>query len=330
MNQRLVVCALLAGCAAVKPPAYSERCNDPGAMCTFSYDFEPSGVARNVFAPPDGKDRFLVVNEDALIFSWSLAPEMAWDHDHVEFARSLGGVVNKVESAASAVCDGVPVLLVAANFMPGRTGREPERERIVALVGSLDASPRVLEQASRIVQEISVLEGAKAPKVEGLALSTDCRTLYVGLRSVLLASGADALREEVFPITLDVDWRGTREEATLGKALVLETALTCSGKDEGISSLEVLADGTLLATTSYENELVAKQAPTDIAQGDLYGSLWRQSPNGTVERLACFPGHKPEALAVNEDGTVARVIAEDDEYAGRPIQAFAVKIPLKK
>ena len=78
------------------------------------------------------------------------------------------------------------------------------------------------------------------------------------------------------------------------------------------------------------------EGPAFDREGNLYvveirgGRTSRIRPNGAVERLACFPGHKPEAGAVDADETVVRVIAEDDEYGGRPIQAFAVKVPLTK
>lgn len=319
--------ALAAACATPRPAAYHEGCTDPSNPCTLSYDFEPSGVALDVFAPPGAPPRFLVANEDGALFRWKLGPGDAWDHDNVELVRSLSEVVWKVESAASRVCGGVPVLLVAANFMPGREGPSPLRERVVAIVGRVDAAPRVLARTSAVLGELADLEHADRVKVEGLALSADCRTLFVGLRSVQ-KGGADALREKIYPVSLDVDWLGEREEATAGAPMVLVTPDTCSGHDEGISSLEVLEDGTLLALTSHETERVGKTKPTDVPQGELAGSLWRRRPDGAVDRLACFPGHKPEALAVMPDGRSVRVIAEDDEYGGRPIRAWAVRVDL--
>jgi hypothetical protein len=330
MSVRRPAAALLVLAACITPRAapYHEACADPANPCTFSYDFEPSGVALDVFAPPEARPRFIVANEDAALFRWSLAPADIWDHDNVELVRGLSDVIWKVESAASRVCGGVPVLLVAANFMPGRSGPSPRRERVVAITGRLDAPPRVLEKTSAVVRQLGALEGADRAKVEGLALSADCRTLYVGLRSVQLKGGGDALREEIYPVSLDIDWAGTGEEASSGAPIVLETPNTCSGRDEGISSLEVLADGTLVVLTSHEVERVAKKAATDVAQGELAGSLWRRRPDGRTQRLACFPGHKPEAVAVMPDERSVRVIAEDDEYGGRPIRAWAVRVDL--
>lgn len=328
MDGRLLVCCFVVACATPKPPEYSERCTDAARPCAFSYDFEPSGAALDVFADPRDAPAWLVVNEDGLLFSWGVAPARAWDHAHVEFARSVADVLTKVESAASAVCDGTPVALVASNFMPGRSGRSPRRERIIALVGQLEAPARVLEKTSAVIAAIAAREGVEASKVEGLALSADCRTLYVGLRSVLEKSGADRLREVIYPVALDIDWKGTREEASLGQPLVLQTPETCSGADEGISSLEILDDGTLLALTSYELETHARANPEDLPTGILSGSLWRRSPTGMVDRLACFPGHKPEALLVAPDHRSVRVVCEDDEYGGRPISAYAVRVEL--
>lgn len=325
MNRLLLACTLATACATARPAAYSETCRDPARMCAFSYDFEPSGAATDPFAPADGQPRYLVANEDALLFHWTLATGDEWEHATVRFATSLAHVMTKVESAASGVCDGVPVLLAASNFMPGRSGRSPMRERVVAVVGALDAPSRILEVTSQVVASIAAREGQDAAKIEGLALSPDCRTLYVGVRSVG-RHGQESMRDKVYPIALDIDWQGTRESATLGEPIVLGTVGTCSGFDEGVSALEVLPDGSLAVLTSFEVERVAKNAPTEVPQGELAGSLWRRSPDGEVSRLACFPGHKPEALVALPDGSGVRVIAEDDEYGGRPMRAWAVGI----
>jgi hypothetical protein len=81
-------------------------------------------------------------------------------------------------------------------------------------------------------------------------------------------------------------------------------------------------------TSSYERELQPRRTPHEAAQGELSGTLWRRAADGSVSRLACFPGHKPEALVVLPDARSVRVVFEDDEYGGRPIRAFAVAVPL--
>lgn len=328
MLRLMPLLVLMAACASTRPAAYSESCRDPGRMCALSYDFEPSGGAVDPFVAADAGPAFLVANEDALVFSWTLARGQEWDHAVVFFARSLTDVLTKVESAASGTCDGQPVFLAASNFMPGRNGRAPERERVVAVVGALDAPARVLEATSRAMGEIARREQAPAAKLEGLALSADCRTLLVGVRSVGLF-GQEAIRTTVYPVALDIDWTGTREEASLGEPVVLPLSATCSGEAEGISSLTLLPDGAWAVTSSFEEELSGKQVPTDVPRGRLAGSLWRRSVDGEVTRLACFPGHKPEVVLPMPDGKAVRVIAEDDEYDGRPIRAFAVGVELK-
>lgn len=328
MFRLMPVLALVAACASTRPAAYSESCRDPGRMCALSYDFEPSGGAVDPFASPDARPAFLLANEDALVFSWTVAKGREWDHAAVFFARSLADVLTKVESAASGTCDGHPVFLAASNFMPGRNGRAPERERVVAVVGALDAPARILEATSRAMGEIAQREQAAAAKLEGLALTADCRTLFVGVRSVGLY-GKESNRTTVYPIALDIDWAGEREEAALGEPVVLPLSATCSGQQEGLSSLELLPDGAWLVTTSFEEELIGKQVPTDVPRGRLAGSLWRRDVDGQVTRLACFPGHKPEVVVAMPDGASVRVIAEDDEYDGRPMRAFAVGVELE-
>lgn len=320
-----VLLAPLLACATRAPP-YGEHCSDPGRPCTVSYDFEPSGAARDVFDTRPGALSFLVVNEDGVVFRWVLDADRPSSHDRVSYARSLHHVVSKVEAATSRVCDGVPVLLVASNFLPGTKEPAPERERVVAVVGSLDAEPRVLGRVSELVRDIGRTEGGR-PRVEGLALSSDCRTLYVGLRAVVVGPGDERSVQRMHPIALDVDWRGEREEASAGEGFDLGGLATCSGRVEGLSDLQVLDDGTFVALTSYELETRPAQAGRP-ATGVLAGTLWRRPLAGPAERLACLPGHKPEALAVAPDGQSVRVICEDDEYGGRPIGVHAVRVPL--
>ncbi len=317
-----VVLAVLSGCASTRAPAYAERCLDGARPCALSYDFEPSGAAPDPFGKPGG---FLVVNEDAALFRWNLAPDAAWDHDHPALVGLMKPALHKVESAASGRCDGTPVFLAASNFMPGRRGPSPERSRVAALVGTMESAPRPLEKVSAAIRALAP-EGDFV-KVEGIALSTDCHTLYVGLRSRHHGE-AEKISREVHPLALDVDWTGTREEAKAQPPFTIDGA-GCSGKDEGISDLAALPDGSLLALTSFEETLQPRKSPSDVARGRLSGTLWRRGTDGRVERLACFPGHKPEALAPSADGREVRVIFEDDDYGGRPIQAFAVKVDLK-
>lgn len=343
---RLAALCLLAACASARPPAYSERCDDAARPCTFSYDFEPSGAAPDVFGRPGS---FLVLNEDGAMFRWNLASDAPWDHDHVALVGSVAPALNKVESATSAVCDGRPVLVAAANFMPGRQGRSPARESIAAVVGALDAKPWVLEKTGAAVARLrgryasgktrtSPDVGSIASqtpvtsvdvKVEGLALSSDCRTLYVGVRSYQDPDRGEVFVRDVAAFALDVDWSGTREDATeaAGGFFAL-TGPTCSGHDEGISDLVALPDGGLLALTSYERELTPRRTPRDVPQGELAGTLWKRGADGRVVRVACFPGHKPEALALMPDAKSVRVVFEDDDYGGRPIPAFAVRVVL--
>ena len=305
----------------MRPPAYSEGCRDGAHPCAFSYDFEPSGAAIDPFGKPGG---YLVVNEDAALFRWNLAPEGAWEHDHPALVALMKPALHKVESATSGRCDGTPVFLAASNFMPGRKGPSPERSRVAVVAGSLEAAPRALEHVSSALRSLSP-QGDFA-KVEGIALSPDCRTLYVGIRSRHHGE-AETISREVHPLALDVDWTGSREEATPQAPFTIDGA-GCSGQDEGISDLAALPDGTLLALTSFEETLQGRKMPADVARGTLAGTLWRRSVDGRTERIACFPGHKPEALAPSPDGREVRVIFEDDDYDGRPIQAFAVKVAL--
>lgn len=320
----LTVALSLAACAT-RTPGYSEQCADPARPCTLAYDFEPSGAARDVFAPPEAQPQFLLLNEDGAIFRWQLGPKSEWDQDNVRLVRTLSDVLSKVEGAASAVCDGTPVLLASASFTAGRKGRAPRRERVVAVTGSLEAPVRVLENTSAAILSIAAGAGATQAKIEGLALSADCRTLYVGVRSMTFPAG-EREQPAIYPVALDVDWKGTRETATLGAPLPFAITDPCSGAPEGISSLEVLPDGALLVLSSYEKELAKRVKPADVAQGALAGSLWRRAPDGTLARVACIPGHKPEALAVDPDGRQARVISEDDDYGGRPIGVTAAKV----
>jgi len=313
--------ALAAACATARPPAYSERCTDGAAPCALSYDFEPSGAAADVFGD---KGSFLLLNEDGAFFRWRLGDKSEWDQDHVAFAGTFAPLLHKLESATSAVCNGTPVFLAATNFMPGRKGRDPKRERVAALVGSLNAKPRVLEKVSAAI--VSLAAPDAPAKVEGLALSPDCRTLHVGLRSRHPAAG-EVTSREVVPLAIDVDWAGEREEVSVGPAVKLEGA-GCSGHDEGLSDLAALPDGGLVVATSYEKTFQAREKPEDVPRGELAGSLWRRAPDGAVTRLACFPGHKPEAVAVMPDAKSVRVVFEDDDYDGRPIRAYAVAVPL--
>jgi hypothetical protein len=325
MFRYAVLClAALSACATTSVP-YSDRCTNPSKPCTLSYDFEPSGAARDVFSKES--DHYLLLNEDGLVFSWTLNEKDAWDHDNVTFVRALEGV-QKLESAASAICDGTPVFLAATNFAPGRKGPSPKRQRVAAVVGSIEAPVRILEQTSALISSLAARSGAAALKIEGLALSQDCRTLYVGVRSTLDKSGAERFVTDIHTINLDVDWKGMRETASLAESTTLKAEPTCSAQAEGISSLEVLRDGSLLALTSFERETRPRNKPEEIATAELSGSMWKRKPDGTVTRLACFPGHKPEALAVSADELVARVIFEDDDYGGRPVPVGAVKVKL--
>lgn len=344
---RLALLALLlAGCATARPhtsqvedsngralpyldPSRGERCRDPSRPCSLSYDFEPSGAAIDVFASADQQPRLLVLNEDGLLFHWSISPKTPWDHDNVTFARSLDHVLRKGESATSAVCDGVPVVLVASNFMPGRSGPHPFRERVVALAGSLDAEPRVLHRLSTAIRQVAEREGVAWAKVEGIALADDCRTLHVGFRSF----HDEELTQEDFvdlvhTFDLDIDWVGDREKVEHRDSHRIGWSDTCSGHEEGISELEAHPDGSLLVLSSYERETRPRNRPEDAPEGELGGSLWRVRGQGEPERIACFPGHKPEALVVLPDGKSVRVLMEDDDYGGRPIRAYGVAVEL--
>lgn len=321
----LLAASLLSACATAPAavPSYSERCTDPTRPCSLSYDFEPSGAAPDVFSPPG---QFLLVNEDGAVFRWNLDPKAVWDHDHVALIGTFAPTLHKVESATSGVCAGTPVFLAASNFMPGRKGNSPPRERVAAMIGAFGGKVRVLEQTSALIRSLSKPESLA--KVEGLGLSPDCRTLFVAIRSYTVGKErSERMVREIHTILLDVDWTGEREEASLGPVFTVDGA-GCSGGDEGLSGIVALPDGGLLALTSYEKSTHERASPDDVARGELSGTLWKRGADGSTSRLACFPGHKPESLAVMPDGKSARVVFEDDDYDGRPIRAYGVVVPL--
>ena len=329
MNRLLFALPLAAACAttSTRVPGFDSSCRKPDAPCTFSYDFEPSGAARDPFGQPG---EFLVANEDALLFRWDPRAANAFRHDPVEYAFTAAAVIDKVEALTAGHCDGHPVLLLASNFMPNYKGQHrPLRERVVAIVDRPDAAPRVLEGLS--AQVLKVAEPGRVVKVEGLALAPDCRTVWVGLRSNsadgVAEHGTETFVREVHAFQLDIDWAGTREEVAPADAWSVDGA-GCSGQPEGISDLALLADGSFLVSTSFEATIHEGTGPSDPSEGRLAGSLWRRRPDGSVSRLACFPGHKPEALAVSPDERSVHVIFEDDDYGGRPIRAFAVDVAL--
>jgi len=329
MRASLVSLPLIAACSTVQPATrlapYDESCRNPQRPCTLSYDFEPSGAAPDPFGQPG---QVLLANEDGLVFRWDLRASEPWLHDHVDFAFHAVGRIDKVEALASARCDGHPVVLMASNFMPGHRGRNPLKERVLAIVDT-PGNARVLEGLTREIARLA--EPEELVKLEGLALSADCRTAYVGIRSRSPvasqgAQGSERFVREVHAFALEVDWGGTVDDAR-PSGIVQIDGEGCSGQPEGISDVVSLPDGGLVVLTSYEKEITPPR-PSSGPIGELSGSLWHRDADGHTQRIACFPGHKPEAVALAPDGRSVRVVMEDDDYGGRPIASFAVTVPL--
>jgi hypothetical protein len=295
---------------------YHERCADPRHPCSLSYDFEPSGLAGDVFGGPstDTSLAVWVVNEDGALFRWNLAPTDAWEHDHVDLIRLLGPAIDKVEALASASCPTGPRLLAAANFAPGRRGRSEAREHVVSVDGDPQGPVRVLRRTSEFVRSLGA-------QIEALALTPDCAALVVGAR-MFLSPGGERLTATAWRLPLAAD--GDLDDPTSVERLDL-SAPTCSGEPEGLSSLDLGPDGTWWWTTSAETVLHVAQGPRDAWQGRLSGSLFRQRPGAVIERVRCFEGHKPEGVVALSDGSV-RVVFEDDTYGGRPVRASAVRV----
>ena len=101
-----------------------------------------------------------------------------------------------------------------------------------------------------------------------------------------------------------------------------------------VAGLPALAQAQLFPNLFVQRERTPCAAEPPFyghVRRDYYGyypTCWKRFPDGRTERLACIPGHKPEALAVAPDEKSVRVISEDDDYGGRPIRVTAVHLAL--
>ena len=173
--------------------------------------------------------------------------------------------------------------------------------------------PRVLEETSAVVRGLAEREGADHVKVEGLALSEDCRTLYVGLRSVQ-KDKVDTTRRSIFPIALDIDWSGTAEKAQLGTPFELAVGSTCSGFEEGVSGLEVQPDGTLYVTTVSSTWAFELQRMEGEIRAKLAAAVGEATPPAL--RFAPRPVPSPGADDAAPPPRLAPTPAEEAEAAG--------------